>query len=365
MDQDFYINKDISHKILMLGVYYKNNTPGGMASLISIYEKYFFKLKYISTWKLSNRVVQIYYLLYSLSAFYFSMCFDKKIQIVHIHGAAYMSFYRKRLFINIASFFKKKIIYHMHAGEFEDFFNRSKRKNVIIKTINKVDRFLVLSDSWKQYFVGIGVKEDKILVINNVVDPICDVEVHKAYQSRINVLFLGLLVKAKGVYDLLDVIIENKQDLENTYHFYIAGNGDDYHIVKLIKEHKLDNFVTFLGWIQGSKKLEVLKATNIFVLPSYFEGLPMSILEAMSCGAAIIASKVGGIPEVVHSDVNGILIEPGDKSALRDAFLKMRDNSRLLSIFKENNLELIKDFYPSSVFNVLKDLYVDLLQKND
>lgn len=344
-----YIDKEISNKVLMLGVYYKNNTPGGMASLITTYEKYFFKLKYIPTWRLSNRLVQLYYLIYSLCAFIFYMFFDKKIKLVHIHGAAYASFYRKRLFIALSSLWRKKIIYHMHAGEFDDFYSKSNKKDLIIKTINRVDKFVVLSKSWENYFINLGINKDKLLVLNNVVEPPLIINKKKEVKEIINVLFLGILVQAKGIYDLLDVIIENKNNFEGIFHFYIAGNGDSEIIVNKIRQYNLQGTVTFLGWLQGEKKVQILSNTDIFTLPSYFEGLPMSILETMSYGATIIATNVGGIPELVHSELNGILVEPGNKAEIANAFILIKNNRELLSYFGENSLCIIKEFYPDSV----------------
>ena len=355
MKQKIYIDKQLSEKILMIGVAYKNDAPGGMASLIATYEKHYYKLRYIASWKLSNKFVKAFYALKSLIEFVILLSFDHRIKIVHIHGAAYASFRRKKIFIKIASFYKKRILYHMHAGEFEAYYNESSDKKGIVNTLMSVDKLIVLSNTWSQFFEKIGVLPQKIIVLNNIIP--YPTERYFWKSNYIEILYLGTLVEAKGIFDLLNVIKDNQNTYRNYVRFTIGGNRNENIIRKFINENKLNDFVNFEGWITGEKKIRILNKSDIYILPSYYEGLPMAILEAMSYACPIIATKVGGIPEIIKDRENGIIITPGNEDEINKAILFFMKDPIKIREYGVKSLEIVKDFYPDVVLNTLKSIY--------
>ena len=98
------------------------------------------------------------------------------------------------------------------------------------------------------------------------------------------------------------------------------------------------------GWISAGEKLERLKHVSTVVLPSYNEGLPISILEGMAAGKAIVTTAVGAIPEVI-ADENGILVEPGNISALAKGLLRCSGDSEMLRSMSIKNREKAKNIY--------------------
>ena len=129
-------------------------------------------------------------------------------------------------------------------------------------------------------------------------------------------LFLGRLGRRKGVPD----IIEAAGHLERgRYQFTLAGDGDVTAFRQEVIRGGLHRIVDIPGWIGEQEKRTLLRLSDILILPSYDEGLPMSILEAMASGLPIIATPVGGIPEAVRHGENGFLISPGDPEALAGA----------------------------------------------
>mgnify|MGYP002524012525 CR=1 FL=1 len=164
-----YINKNISIKVLFLGVSMK--TKGGMTAVLVSYNKYIENMRFIPTWKLGNKFVKVWYALQALVRTWILLKFDKRIKIVHIHGAANASFYRCRMFIRLAKKCGKKVILHEHAADFVEFYNASDDKQGITDTLKMCDALIVLSQSWKKYFVSIGMDKGKIHVLNNIVSP--------------------------------------------------------------------------------------------------------------------------------------------------------------------------------------------------
>ena len=130
---------------------------------------------------------------------------------------------------------------------------------------------------------------------------------------------------------------------------------------KKIKDYGLNNCVTFEGFVADNKKIECLNWADIFILPSYNEGLPIAILEAMSYGCPIISTTVGGIPAVVKHGVNGYLINPGNITEIQNAILSFIHNRDKIEKYGRQSLKLINVFLPETVFRTLCNLYKQLL----
>jgi glycosyltransferase involved in cell wall biosynthesis len=116
-----------------------------------------------------------------------------------------------------------------------------------------------------------------------------------------------------------------------------------------------------LGWVDAALKSEILESASIFVLPSYFEGLPMSLLEAMSAALPIVASAVGGIPEAITDGVEGYLVTPGDVEGLRGAIKKLLlDADRCKSMGCRARMRFNAKFDIKVVLPMIEALYRDM-----
>lgn len=356
------LSNDLAKTILMIGVYYKNNAPGGMAAVIQIYRKYFEVLNYIPSWKDGNIITKILYFTSAYLQTIFQFTFNKNIKIVHIHTAADQSFWRKSKFIKISKLFNKKVILHVHASRFKDFYAESKCKNKIVDTILLADVLIVLSESWKEWFEKIGIPSHKISIINNMIDyPQIDQE---KSQNHINMLFLGEIGKRKGVFDVLKALSTSTQSYTNELTFRIGGNKNERELVEYIKSHQLGKFVQFEGWVANKKKSELLNWANLFILTSYNEGLPISILEAMSYGCAIISTNVGGIPEIVFNKKNGLLIQPGNIEGIKTCIDYFINNKADCIKYGNESKCLVKPYLPEEVLKKLSIIYSKLLNKS-
>ncbi|MEI3117571.1 MAG: glycosyltransferase [Parabacteroides johnsonii] len=277
-------------------------------------------------------------------------------KIIHIHGASYNSFKRKKYFIHLAKFFHKKVIYHIHGGGFEEFYNQNKKevKNVLLKC----DTIVVLSDYWKFFFTNeIGCKQ--VVIIRNIIENPIFQKVQKK-DSVLHFVLLGLLGKNKGVYDLLEEIKDHKEFYQHKIKLHLGGNGEVENIQSFIRQHDLSEIVTYEGWVSGQKKQELLSNSDVYILPSYKEGMPLSIIEAMSYKLPIISTLIGSIPELVDS-TNGILIPPGDKKSLHCANVKILNNKDKLKQMGLASYQKAQNYFPENIEETLTKLYSSLL----
>lgn len=353
------VNKSLSKQILFLGVSMK--TKGGMTAVLVSYKKYIEDMQFIPTWKLGNKFVKLWYAIQAIIRTWFVCTFNKNIKIVHIHGAANASFYRCKIFINLAKKLGKKVILHEHAADFVEFYNNSEDKNGISDTINKCDKLIVLSESWKKFFISIGIQANKICVLNNIVSP-PDVKSVELVDDRLHLLYMGEISNRKGAFDLLNAIVAEKEYFKDKIILRIGGNEVDGNIKGFIKDNGLEDFVSYEGWISGDKKIDCLNWEDVYILPSYNEGLPIAILEAMSYSHPVISTPVGGIPEVISNYKNGILVTPGNHTEIANAIKYYIDNNEEIKLQGKNGYKIVKDFFPDKVFNDLTNIYKTLLK---
>ena len=117
----------------------------------------------------------------------------------------------------------------------------------------------------------------------------------------------------------------------------------------------------FVGWISGPQKHQLLSESDLYILPSYNEGLPLSILEAMSYRLPVISTPVGGTAEAVQEGVNGFLVPPGDKAALHDRLLRFIAQPDLIVTMGNASGQIIRQYQPETIFPKLQTLYESLL----
>ena len=345
----------ISKHILTIGCQWKK-PKGGIAVVLNSYSRIYQKFNIIVNSNGKNSVANAVQLLYSLIATTLKLLLCKRIKIVHIHTASYNSFKRSALFISLAKFFKRKVVIHIHGGGFKEYYE--KNTSFVHKNLLKCDTIIALTEYWKEFFEGLGF--ENVIVVPNIVDsPI--IQEKKYHDDKVHILYLGLITKAKGIYDLLDVINEHKVEFDGKITLHIGGNGETGKLQEIIAQKALSSIVKFEGWVGGKKKIELLNNADIFILPSYTEGLPISILEAMSYKLPVISTPVGGIPEVIEDGKNGILFTPGDKEALYQAIDKLHTDKIQRKSMGELSYSKVQSYFPDNVSEKLENIYKELL----
>lgn len=143
---------------------------------------------------------------------------------------------------------------------------------------------------------------------------------------------VAMLTRLKG----LDVLLEALHTIPHVELLVLGDGPERVNLERLAEGLGLDN-VKFLGKVPHEHVWRHLISSSIFVLPSLSEGLPRALLEAMACGLFIIASNVGGIPDVVRDGWNGILVHPNNPKALREAIESAMSDKRMIEIVGERN----------------------------
>lgn len=281
--------------------------------------------------------------------------------VIHIHMSYKGSFYRKYYVTKLCKKNNKKVIIHLHGSEFKDFYNsgNEKRKKQIRELFTIADASIVLGEDWKKIISGIAPKAN-VIVINNAV-ALPNIQTRTISDNR-TFLFLGALIQRKGVVDLLEAVKQMKNRNVSNFHVLIAGSGaEENQLKEYTEQNGLQSYVDFLGWITKEQKPSLLEKADVLVLPSYNEGLPIAILEAMSYALPIISTDVGSIAEAVQEDVNGFLIAPGDVNALTDAMVKLTVNTKLWK--EESSMSRLiceKKFSEDVFFKEVERVYFDV-----
>jgi len=232
------------------------------------------------------------------------------------------------------------------------------------------DAFIAISKEILEEMRAEGIPEDKIHFLVNAVDPAVfhpvDTEAKQAMRQKLGLpvdspiaIFIGRLEQIKGVHDLLAAW----RDVPDPAHLVIVGTGGQEDTLKAYALEHLSGRVTFTG--KRDNIPEFLQATDTWVLPSYGEGLPVALLEAMSTGIPVVTTPVGAIPEIITTDENGLLVESGDVPALTEALKRaIQDDETMRQIGSKARQTVIDGYSLDSVSNEYKTLFESLVKKD-
>lgn len=294
-------------------------TRGGISSVVNVYraaglfERY--GVVYIPTHADLGFAGKLFIAIRAALRYWWALL-TARVGTLHAHVSSRNSFWRKCLFLGPSLLVGVPVILHLHGSDFREFFEAESgpiRRSIIRAVFRRSRVVIVLSETWKQW-VESAIGRCNIEVIYNPVEVASDSQRRITPEAPI-VLFLGRLGKRKGVYDLLDAASVVVQRFPKA-RFLLGGDGEVDEVKRRITTLGLTGNFSCLGWIRGKEKEGLLESASIFVLPSYAEGQPMGVLEAMAYGVPIVGSSAGGIPEAVGDDEAGFIVEAGNSKAL-------------------------------------------------
>jgi len=249
--------------------------------------------------------------------------------LVHIKTSSGVNFHQNALYALAARMAGLPVVLQIHCGKFPTFYEASSRlvRTWIRHSLSGAAFVAVLSDAWAERIRAIAPRTRTRIIPNGLEDRELDLLHEPATRSRPVVLFMGTgeaeLNREKGLEDLLGVIPELAGRYPESC-WVLAGLSDAerrdvrMELSRSITEPPAEQ-IRCLGLVDGREKLSLLRSSSILVLPSYFENMPNVLLEAMAAGMAVVATAVGAVPEMLGHGEGGLLVEPGDREALRQA----------------------------------------------
>lgn len=279
---------------------------------------------------------------------------------VHAHGGSGKSYIRKRIVLGWARRLGFRTVFHCHGGGFA-VFAQSRGKERVSRELARYDAVAVLSGGWRRYFAGeLGCRS--VTVIDNMVElPAVPVERREVPEGEpVRFVFLGKLCRDKGVWDLLDALASERDSLDGRIKVSVGGNGDVDEFRRRTAELGLEGMVEYVGCVYGADKDALLRRCDVMLLPSYIEGMPITLLEAGVYAMPSITTTVGGIPELITDGVQGTLLTPGDVPALAAAIKNYAGDRQLILRQGCAAAEAVRTHLPDAVNAQLDKLYDSL-----
>ena len=238
-------------------------------------------------------------------------------------------------------------------GVFEAYYYR------INNIYEKIDCIISPSEFIKKMLMKGNIKSRRIEVIHNFTSDTVANETHnKGY-----IFYFGRLSKEKGIFNVVKAI----KSIENIK-LLIAGDGPQKkEIAEYIKDNKLETKVELLGYLNQEEVKKYIKEAKFIVVPSvWYENCPYSILETMEIGKPIIASRIGGIPELIEDGVNGYLYEYENVDMLADKIRKLYSDEILVKQMGENAKKMFDNKYNKiNYYKQIIKIYNDLIEEKN
>jgi glycosyltransferase involved in cell wall biosynthesis len=274
-------------------------------------------------------------------------------QLTHIATAFGLSFVKHSVCVIIARSFGSRVLIHPHCG-FSILYSDQSRlwRWFFRQIIHLTDGVITLSTEWNQLLTMMP--DCPVYYLPNAIDLTAyraialDRSLVATNPPQLKILYLGYLGKEKGSFDL----VEAARDISTKnipVRFDLVGEdlspGEVGQLKNQIEQAGLEKIITLHPPVIGAKKLELLRAADIFIYPSYSEGMPIAVIEAMACGLPIIATRIGGLPDLISDGINGILVDAGCADQLVSAIEYLRLKPDLRSTMQLNNYQGAFDKY--------------------
>jgi len=248
---------------------------------------------------------------------------DKGPCIFHVHFASRGSTLRKCIVSLMVLRASGRLVLHAHGGGFDHFFSNLPKplQDRVAGIFRRSHGFVVLSSQWQEFYATrLALRRDRIQVMVNPTNP-PNLVPDRSGRDSVQFLFLGRINDPKGAFELLDAYRALPATSRTAARLVFAGDGQVEELQR--RAVGIGPDVVVHSWLDREERDHLLAASDVLVLPSHHEGVPMAILEAMAYGLPVIATPVGGIPDVIRHGREGLLVEVGNRGALTAALARM------------------------------------------
>ncbi|HEY9630758.1 MAG TPA: glycosyltransferase family 4 protein [Coleofasciculaceae cyanobacterium] len=308
-------------KVLILGP--SLNQQGGMASVEKLIVHRIgdgIEVRHISTHEDGSIFRRLWIFQLALRQFLAGLL-KNEVDLIHVHVSEKGSVFRAAVWVLLARLFGKPVVMHAHGCEFHQFHETLPKfvRHVVNWVFQQCACFIALSQSWREYYIThCELSPNRVVAFANPVS-LPEQIPNRQGAEVVHFVCLGRVGHRKGSFDLLQAFAELSPEQKQRAKLRLAGDGEVKEAQSLADKLGIAPYVECLGWLNSDQCGKLLAESDVFVLPSYNEGLPMAMLEAMSWGLPVISTPVGGIPEVVIPHENGLLVNPGNSQELVDA----------------------------------------------
>ena len=278
----------------------------------------------------------------------------KKYDVLYFHSSVGLALLKDLICIKKAKKAGVTTILHIHFADYERIVSSNAfiEKRIVKYMKLYVDKLVFLSAKTRDVFFKKGFEAHKCFVLYNFSlfnFPIETIQ-RKASKKKdkVSLLFVGSIDQRKGIFDLLEIF----EKVGTSCQLNVCGIPIDSKSESMfLNAIKINPSVNYMGFVNGEAKEKIYLESDVLVLPSYAEGLPVVILEAFSAGCAVIATKVGANSEIVHPE-NGILIDPGNTNELLRAIRNYTDHEKLSATQMKNYLYSVNFSLDSFISNL-------------
>lgn len=308
-------------RLVMLGA--APETRGSFGSVVGAYRAHgLFKrwrIDYLATHGDGGAARNAARVLSALREFLLLLARERRVA-VHLHTVPGAGFWRDALFMTLAIVTRCPLVLQLHGAGFGRFYDRAGRVGrAAIRFLFEHAASIVVPCEFQRTWARSVARGARVVCLPVPVAPAAA----PPEGRRPNlVLFLCRLEPANGLFDLMDAVSAVRPAVPDV-RLVCAGDGDRIAAARYAERLGIADAVTFTGWVGPSGKRALLESAAVFALPAYEQALPMSLLEAMNAGVPVVASPVGGVPEVVVDGISGFLVAPGDVATLQRLLRKL------------------------------------------
>lgn len=344
-------DKEIFDRVLFIGP--SLNGGGGMAALLKAYRRVLPVFHFSATNSPKGTLRGFIPLILTMLRLPVERLRGRR--IAHIHYTVKRSWPRKWMLGKWASLLGYRVVMHCHSGAMANFC-RKRGERRIGHILNGFDHSVVLSQGWKKYFTDtLGV--DNVTAIPNIIEPIAPSPTPPVDDKHpFTFLFLGTITENKGIFELLEACGR----LTGNWRLLVGGTGDMDRFNADLDRLNISDKVEYLGWVGGPHKDEAFARTHALILPSHYEGLPMSILEALSLKRGVIATPVGAITEVIENNESGQIVEIKNIDQIARAMQNYIDFPNTAQQHGTKGSKITSHFTPEAIITLLKEVYKTL-----
>lgn len=282
---------------------------------------------------------------------------EYKPDVIHMTTSGSISIIRDLMFLKIAYKYGIQTVYHIHFGKVPQMEKSgSFIWKLFLKAINRASATIAI-DSRTYNSLGSYISKEKSFLVPNPVNTEALPEI--TTDKKNTVTFLGWVVATKGVEELIFAwnIVGREYPM---YELVLIGPAKEEYLSELTQKAKVEN-ITFKGELPHNEAMGILSDSKVFVLPSYTEGFPNSILEAMALKNTVIASNVGAVPEMLSGEC-GVIIEPRSADSIVFALRKVLNNSEYCAQLAQNAFDKVENEYTiDKVYRMYKEIWENVL----